>query len=402
MTSQQVERGLVTVTSPGIVSTEPDDRETLVGLTRELTDAESPSHDDDALRACADVLTRLADEVVGVPADLVTLRDGGPPAVRVRCGGDTAQGRVLLLGHYDTVWPLGTLADRPFTVRDGRITGPGVFDMKAGLAQALVAMRAVGCAGDTGPAVTLLVTYDEEVGSPDGRALLESTAAEAQAVLVLEPAGPNGAPKHARKGWARYEVVVTGRAAHVGLDPDAGRNALVDLARLVTHLDRLDRGREGLRVIPTTARAGQTSNTIPGHAQLNVDVRGERADDLAWVDDELRALVGDAGRGGQDCELELTGGLNRPPMEPDTAEALAQRAARCARELRVDLPPPIAVGGVSDGNFTAALSVPTLDGLGAVGGGAHADHEWVDATSMPSQAALLAALVHDLTAAPLR
>ena len=393
-----MERGLVTVTSPGIDSGVTDDRETLVGLVQQLTDAESPSHDDDSLRACADVLSRLAEEVVGVPADHVTVRDGGPPALQVRCGGDASQGRVLLLGHYDTVWPLGTLEQRPFTVQDGRITGPGVFDMKAGLAQALLAMRAVGCDKDAGPAVTLLVTYDEEVGSPDGRALLEETAEEAQAVLVLEPAGPGGAPKHARKGWARYEVVVTGRAAHVGLDPEAGRNALVDLARLVTDLDRLDRGRPGLRVIPTTAQAGQSSNTIPGQARLNVDVRGERADDLVWLEDELRALVSDAG---SDCELALTGGLNRPPMEPDTAEALTERAARCARDLGVDLPAPVAVGGVSDGNFTAALRVPTLDGLGAVGGGAHADHEWVDATSMPRQAGLLAALVHDLTAVPL-
>jgi glutamate carboxypeptidase len=388
----------VAVTSPGIVEL-TDDRETLIGLVRELTDAESPSHDDDALRACAVVLSRLVEEVVGVPADHVTVRDGGPPAVRVHCGGDATRGRVLLLGHYDTVWPLGTLTHRPFAVEDGRITGPGVFDMKAGLAQALLAMRAVGCAEDAGPAVTLLATYDEEVGSPDCRALLEKTAEEAQAVLVLEPAGPGGAPKHARKGWARYEVVVTGRAAHVGLDPDAGRNALVDLARLVTDLDRLDRGRPGLRVIPTTAQAGQTSNSIPGQARVDVDVRGERADDLAWLEGELRALVGDTSR---ECELDLTGGLNRPPMEPDTAEALAERAARCARELRVELAPPIAVGGVSDGNFTAALRVPTLDGLGAVGGGAHADHEWVDATSMPRRAGLLAALVHDLTSEPLR
>lgn len=394
-----MERGLVTVTSPGIVSGVTDDRESLVGLVQQLTDAESPSHDDDALRACAEVLSRLAEEVVGVPADHVTVRDGGPPALRVRCGGDASEGRVLLLGHYDTVWPLGTLEQRPFTVEDGRITGPGVFDMKAGLAQALLAMRAVGCDKDAGPAVTLLVTYDEEVGSPDCRALLEKTAEEAQAVLVLEPAGPGGAPKNGRKGWARYEVVVTGRAAHVGLDPEAGRNALVDLARLVTDLDRLDRGRPGLRVIPTTAQAGQSSNTIPGQARLNVDVRGERADDLVWLEDELRALVSDAG---SDCELALTGGLNRPPMEPDTAEALTERAARCARDLGVDLPAPVAVGGVSDGNFTAALRVPTLDGLGAVGGGAHAEHEWVDATSMPRQAGLLAALVHDLTAVPLR
>jgi glutamate carboxypeptidase len=388
----------VTVTSVGSQTGRSGERDDLVALVRELTTAESPSHDDEALRGCADVVAELVDDVVGVPAELVRLREQGPPAVQVRCGaGD--DGRVLLLGHYDTVWPKGTLERRPFTEQDGRLEGPGVFDMKAGLAQAMHAMRAVGCGVDAGPDVTLVVTYDEEIGSPDCRPLLESAAADAQAVLVLEPAGPDGAPKHARKGWARYEVVVHGLAAHVGLDPDAGRNALTDLAGLVTAVSRLDRSRDGLRMIPTTARAGHSANTVPDDGRFTVDVRAERSADLAWAEDRLRDLV--TGRS-LSCEVELLGGVNRPPLEPDMAETLAARAQRCARKLGVELPAPVAVGGVSDGNFTAALRVPTLDGLGAVGGGAHAEHEWVDAAAMPRQSGLLAALVADLTAAPVR
>jgi glutamate carboxypeptidase len=373
-------------------------REAFIPVVRDLTEAESPSDDDQALGDCADILAGLVREITGVPTSEVRPREGGPPALVVESGAPDAPGRVLLLGHLDTVWPLGTLRDRPFAVDGARITGPGVFDMKAGLTQALMAMRDVGCRAQAGPAVTLLVTYDEEIGSPDCRRLIEEKAQEAQAVLVLEPAGPGGAPKHARKGWARYEVVVNGRAAHVGLDPDAGRNALVCLAELVDDVRRLDRRHDGLRVIPTTARAGHSANTIPARAQITLDVRAARAKDLTWADEELRAVVSAPDR---ECGLELTGGVNRPPMEPETAAALADRAERCARSLGLELPAPVAVGGVSDGNFTAALEVPTLDGLGAVGGGAHAQDEWVDATAMPRQARLLAALIDDLTSRPL-
>jgi glutamate carboxypeptidase len=373
-------------------------REAFIPLVRHLTEAESPSDDDRALGHCAEVLAGLVREVTGVPAFEARPREGGPPALLTECGPPDSAARVLLLGHLDTVWPLGTLDRRPFALDGGRITGPGVFDMKAGLAQALVAMRDVGCRAQEGPPVTLLATYDEEIGSPDCRGLIEEKAREAQAVLVLEPAGPGGAPKHARKGWARYEITVTGQAAHVGLDPDAGRNALVCMAEMVNEVRRLDGCRAGLRVIPTTATAGHSANTIPASAQVTLDVRAARAEDLTWAEEQLRALVSAPDRG---CGLELSGGVNRPPMEPATAVVLADRAERCARSLGVELPAPIAVGGVSDGNFTAALEIPTLDGLGAVGGGAHAQHEWVDATAMPRQAGLLAALVDDLTSHPL-
>lgn len=373
-------------------------REAFIPLVRDLTEAESPSDDDRALGDCAETLARLVCEVTGVPATEARPRAGGPPALLAECGPPGTTARVLLLGHLDTVWPLGTLDRRPFAVDGGRITGPGVFDMKAGLAQALVAMREVGCRAQEGPPVSLLVTYDEEIGSPDCRRLIEQKARESQAVLVLEPAGPGGAPKHARKGWARYEVTVTGRAAHAGLDPDAGRNALVCMAEMVNDVRRLDRLRDGLRVIPTTATAGHSANTIPERAHLTLDVRAARAEDLRWAEQKLHALVSAPGR---ECGLELTGGVNRPPMEPQTAAALADRAERCARSLGVELPAPVAVGGVSDGNFTAALEIPTLDGLGAVGGGAHAQDEWVDATAMPRQAELLAALMDDLTSRPL-
>lgn len=379
------------------------DLQEALDLLHALTVSESPSDDDGALAACAEVLARTARDVVGLEATPLHPRAGGPPALRLESGGAGAREdgrgeRVLLLGHLDTVWPLGTLDRRPFDCTDGVVTGPGVFDMKAGLVQALLAMRDLGCREDGGPPVTLLVTFDEEIGSPAGRALVESEAARAQAVLVLEPAGPGGATKQARKGWGRYDAVVTGRAAHVGLDPEAGRNALVELAHFVTEVHDLDGARSDLRVIPTTARVGVSANTIPELASLTIDVRGARADDLAWAEEQLRGV---AARAGRSCRVEIDGGVNRPPMESVTGAALVPRVERAARAAGVDVPPPVAVGGVSDGNFTAALGIPTLDGLGAVGGGAHAEHEWVDAGTMPQRAALLGALVHDLTEDPL-
>lgn len=357
-----------------------------------LVGVESPSADPAALRRCRAVLADLGTRRLGAaPTPLHEGPDGvGGLVWRL---GPADEAPVLLVGHLDTVWPLGTLERRPFAVAGDRATGPGVFDMKAGLVQGLHALGALHEAG-AAPPVTFLVTADEEIGSAAGGPAVERAARAARAALVLEGSADGGRLKHARRGWSFYDIRVAGRAAHAGLEPDAGHNALRDLARIVTRLDELaDRA---TTVTPTVAAAGTTRNTVPAEARVAVDVRC--ADRVAQdrVDGALRALVdAEAGLG-----ATVDGGANRPPMEAAQAGALVAAARGCCARLGIDWPGSAAVGGVSDGNLSAAAGAPTLDGLGAVGGGPHAEHEWVDVTRMPERAALVAALVTDLTSAP--
>lgn len=352
-----------------------------------LVAVESPSSSETATRAAADVLDDLLlartgsrGRWVGDGRGHLLWSGGGPP-------------RVLLLGHVDTVWPSGTTARWPFEVADGRATGPGCFDMKAGLVQGVHALAGL----DDLTGVALLATTDEEVGSPTSRELVEQTAAGCEAVLVLEPSAA-GALKTGRKGVSGYELVVHGRAAHAGLEPEKGANAAVELAHQVLALAEAADAGLGTTVTPTVLSAGTTPNTVPAVARVAVDVRALEPAEQVRVDTALRALTART----PGCSLELHGGVNRPPLAPASSAALFARAGRWAADLGLPALRGASVGGASDGNFTAGMGIPTLDGLGAVGDGAHAEGEHVLVAAMAPRAALVQALVRDLLAAPVR
>lgn len=354
---------------------------------RALVEAESPTGDADGLREAMARFAAMLREAMGRDAAWLAL-DGGVPALLLEA---TRGPGVLLLCHIDTVWPRGTLATMPFAIEDGRATGPGTFDMKAGLVVALDVLRT--CAARDN--VTVLVTADEETGSTASRGLIEATAAKSAAVLVLEGSGPGGALKHARKGVAIYDLEIVGRAAHAGTEPEKGVNATVELAHLVLDLVALGDPASGTSVTPTTARSGVTTNTVPAAARLGVDVRATTARELHRVDTAIRArMPALAG-----ASVLVNGGPNRLPLEPERSAWLLGLAREAAVELGEAPLASVAVGGASDGNLTAAIGVPTLDGLGAVGGNGHAPGEWIDVASLASRARLVARLVERIVEA---
>jgi glutamate carboxypeptidase len=352
----------------------------LLADTEELVTCESPSADPAALARSADVVARVGERRLGVAPERLGVH------LRWRLGEAPS---VLLLGHHDTVWPIGTLATHPYTVDGGVLRGPGCFDMKTGLA---LAFRAA--AGREG--VTLLVTGDEEIGSPGSRALIEEEARMVGAALVLEASADGGALKTARKGVSQYEVVVTGRAAHAGLEPERGHNATIELAHQVLAIAALADPARGTTVTPTLMSAGTSANTVPASGSVAVDVRVPDEAEQNRVDAAIRALRPAV----PGTRLEIRGGPNRPPLASASSAALFARAAALARELGLPDLRGVSVGGASDGNLTAGVGTPTLDGLGAVGGGAHADDEHVLVDALPGRAALLSALLDDLLAGP--
>lgn len=360
------------------------DLDLLLADLRELVEVESPSSDPTAVAASAEAVARVGERLLGTEPERIVL--DGVVHLRWRLGpGPT---RVLVLGHHDTVWPLGTLAVHPFGVVDGAVRGPGCFDMKAGL---VMAFHAVATLPER-EGVTILVTGDEEVGSPTSRALIESEAAGAVATLVLEASADDGALKTARKGTSLYEVEVAGRAAHAGLDPEKGVNATLELAHQVHVVAALADATSGTTVTPTVTAAGTTANTVPATGRFAVDVRAWSQAELERVDAGLRALAPVL----PGASIVVHGGINRPPLEESSSRRLFQRASALAAKQGL---PPVsgaAVGGASDGNFTAGVGVPTLDGLGAVGGGAHAADEHVLVDRLLDRTALVAALVADL------
>lgn len=349
-----------------------------------LVDCESPSSDLDAVAVSADRLQQLGAERLGVTGEKIVV-DG---RTHLRWHFGEAQARVLVLGHHDTVWPVGSLRRLPFTTTGGVLRGPGCFDMKTGL---VMAMHAIASLPDpTG--ITLLVTGDEEVGSPSSRDLIEDEARGRTAALVLEASADGGAVKIARKGVSLYTVEVTGRAAHAGLEPERGVNASIEAAHQMLAVTALADAHRGTTVTPTVLAAGDTSNTVPAAGRFAVDVRVRDASEQRRVDAAIRdlspVLAG--------ARLSVTGGPNRPPLEPSAAQALFARAAELAAHLGLEPLSCAAVGGASDGNFTAGVGTPTLDGLGAVGGGAHSDDEHVLIEALPGRTSLLAALLADL------
>ncbi|MGZ4724645.1 MAG: M20/M25/M40 family metallo-hydrolase, partial [Ilumatobacteraceae bacterium] len=297
--------------------------------------------------------------------------------------------RVLLVGHHDTVFPIGALATRPFGVDAGRATGPGVFDMKAGIVQAIHALSLL----DDLDGVEMLITADEEVGSKASRQLIEERALACGAVLVLEPSADGGALKTGRKGTGTFEVIVHGRAAHAGLEPEKGINSLVAAAQLITRIATFGDPEKGTTVTPTVASAGTADNVVPALTRVRVDARVTGPEEKERVEHLMSTLSSDVPGAG----VEVTGGLDRPPMPESASTSLFAVATSAAAEAGLGALSGVPVGGGSDGNFTAAVGVPTLDGLGAVGGGAHADHEHVLVDTMIDRSRLVAAIVADLT-----
>lgn len=357
----------------------------MVEALQALVTCESPSSDPAATTRCLEVAAGIIGDWLGekprvVEADgrrhdLYTFGQEGPAV------------EILLLAHVDTVWPTGTLAEIPFSVSDGIIRGPGVFDMKAGLVQGLAALTGL----DRLDGIGLLLTTDEEVGSPTSQNLIQTTARDARAVFVLEP-GVNGALKTERKGVSMYEVVVTGKAAHAGLEPEKGVNALIELAHIVLGLEAAARPELGTTVTPTVATAGTTRNSVPESASVLIDVRARTAAEQERVHAELTsrgALLAGA-------SINVLGGANRPPLERTASAALFETAAAVARKLGQPELREVSVGGGSDGNFTAGMGIPTLDGLGAIGDGAHARHEHVVAHTMGPRAELLRDLIAEV------
>jgi glutamate carboxypeptidase len=361
----------------------------MVELLDTLVSSESPSNDPVLLAATADLIADRGSCLLGTKPERIT--GPGAPALRWSLPGVRCDGRpVLVLAHLDTVWPAGTIARWPFSVDGDRATGPGAFDMKAGLVQALFAVAALDETDLDRPPVVVLVTADEEIGSPSGRDVIESVARDVSAVLVLE-ASETGRLKVARKGVSNYDLHVTGRSAHAGLEPEKGVNALVAAAGLVLAVEALGAQELGTTVTPTTATAGTTRNTVPATASVALDVRAATIAEQQRVDDGIRALRCDNG-----SALTIEGGVNRPPMEEESSSRLLALARRAAERCGLGAIDVARVGGGSDGNLTAALGVPTLDGLGAVGAGAHAEGEYVLVSSMPERAALLAALIIEI------
>jgi len=367
----------------------------LLADAERLIRLESPSDDRAAIEASADLLTevvgaRFAAAGIGAEAERIVIE--GCPHVRWRLGAGPR--RVMILGHHDTVWPLGTLETHPFSITAGVLRGPGCFDMVVGLVQAVHAITALVETHGAGAidGVTLLVTGDEEIGSWTSRALIEQEARGCEAVLVLEAAGPGGALKTARKGVSLYSVEAIGKAAHAGLEPEKGVNAAIEIAHQIPRIVALSDPTHGTTVTPTRLAADTTVNTVPARARVDVDVRATTVAEQQRVDGAMRALTPEL----DGARLEIGGGINRPVMERASAAGLYGRAAALAPAVGITDLADVAVGGASDGNFTAGIGVPTLDGLGAVGGGAHAVDEHVRVEHIVPRTALVALLIRDL------
>jgi glutamate carboxypeptidase len=353
--------------------------EQMLDVLRRLVEAESPSSDLSAVATCAEIVTEVGTEILGVEPERIEV------AQRPHLRWGPANPKVLLVGHLDTVWPLGTLERIPFTISDGVARGPGCFDMKAGLVQGFFALRSIGSPDE----VAFLINSDEELGSPTSKGLMMDAARDARAALVLEPSVA-GALKVARKGVTAYRVEITGRAAHAGLEPENGRNALIELAHQVLALDAL--AGPATTVTPTLAVAGTAANTVPPNASLTIDVRTPDQATQAAIDDALMHLTPVT----RDVTVVVERIAQSPPFPRTSSEELFARARRVASDLGIDSLEGAEVGGGSDGNFTASVGTPTLDGLGPVGDGAHAEDEHVLVNEMPLRAALVATLVHEL------
>jgi glutamate carboxypeptidase len=355
--------------------------------TERLVRIESPSTDKAAVDRCGAELAQL---LSGAGASVETLAQTVcGDHVRARFAGARPGKPILLLGHVDTVWPVGTLARMPLKRAGTTLCGPGTFDMKAGIAIGLSAVAALQATGTPHPPVTMLWTTDEEIGSGTSRALIEHEARQSQAVLVLEPALPGGGLKTARKGCGEFELTVHGIAAHAGLDPGKGASAIHELAQQIAAVERLQDLARGISVNVGVVSGGSRPNVVAEEARAIIDVRSPTREGAEAIEAAIRGLH--PTRAG--TRLSVQGGFDRPPLERTAGVArLFGIAARVAAELGGDVQEGSAGGG-SDGNFTGALGVPTLDGLGATGDGAHAAHEHIELDTLPFRVALVAGII---------
>ncbi len=367
-------------------------REWLLETTEALVRLESPTTEKAAVDRCgAELAARL--EAIGGRVTRLPRPDCGDH-LRVEFGpaeaGRSGRKQVLLLGHFDTVWPVGALERMPLVRSNGRLHGPGAFDMKAGIAIGMLATRALRETGTPlSRRIVMLWTSDEEIGSGSSRAAIEDEARHSDAVLVLEPSLPGGALKTSRKGCGGYQLLVCGVAAHAGIEPQKGASAVQELAHQILRVNALQDLARGITVNVVQVSGGLRSNVIPDQARATVDVRVPTAAAAAELETALRGLRPVDPR----TTIEVSGGFDRPPLErSDQVARLYVHAREVARELGQELAEG-GTGGGSDGNFTAALGVPTLDGLGAIGDGAHALHEHVDIETLPERAALVAGLI---------
>jgi glutamate carboxypeptidase len=370
-------------------------RSEMLRLTRALVEAESPSGDLEGSRAVVGLLAEAAGKIEGVKTIERIESPGYGEHLRLRAFVDAREetGAILLIGHTDTVHPLGSLRERPWREQEGRIYGPGIFDMKANCALALEVINA--CAAlDLAPRrpVVLLLTCDEETGSHTGRALVEEEASKAESVLVLEPPVMGGRVKTARKGTGMFTLETHGIAAHAGLEPEKGASAILEMAKQVERLHALNDPARGLTVNVGVIQGGTRSNVVAAHARAEVDLRFSTTEEAMQLEETITGMQPFDER----VKLTVTGGINRPPLERNSkVAALFELARGVAAKLDFDLK-EVSVGGASDGNFAAALNVAVLDGLGIDGDGAHATHEHIIVDDITRRGALLAGLIASL------
>ncbi len=362
--------------------------EWLLEFIEALVAIESPSHDIDAVNRCGRELTSRLEALGGVVTQIASATTGD----HLRASFGRGDRQLLLLGHFDTVWPIGQLGRMPLKRDRGRLHGPGVFDMKAGIGLAALATRAVLEAGGLETCrVVMLWNTDEEVGSSTSRAVIETEARRSEAVLVFEPSLPGGALKTSRKGVGQFEVVARGVSAHAGLDPGKGVNAIRELARQIIALDDLQDPAQGVTLNAGVIGGGTRVNVVPDEARVTIDARANTIADAQRVERAMKALQPKVAG----ARLEVTGGFDRPPLERSPGVVkLFELARDVAAGIGVRLEEG-AAGGGSDGNFTAPL-VPTLDGFGAIGDGAHALHEHVEIDALVPRAATIAGVLDRL------
>jgi glutamate carboxypeptidase len=360
----------------------------LIETIREFVGMESPSDNKLATDRMGTLLAARF-EAAGGRAFVHRAQDYGDNIQIDFPGGDKIK-PVLLLGHFDTVYPLGTLSTMPCRIAGDRLHGPGVLDMKSGIALMLYAIQALqSWHGGLPRPVTVFLVSDEEVGSYSSRKITEALARESAAVLVLEPAACGGAVKTARKGVGEYFLTARGIASHAGLDPGKGHSAILELAHQITKMWEWNNVRDGLSVNPGVIRGGTRTNVVAAEAVVEIDVRIKRAKQAASLDRKFRSLK----PVDKHCKLEIKGGINRMPMERNGGVVgLYKKARAVAQQINWKLG-EAAVGGGSDGNFTAGIGIPTLDGMGAVGEGAHAVHEYIVTSDLPRRALLLAGMI---------
>jgi glutamate carboxypeptidase len=358
--------------------------EAMIDDLRTLVECESPSRNVDQLTQNAQIISDLMQRLLGRAPEFIESPVG--PHILWKGGGEP---KVLILGHHDTVHPIGTIERLPFAITDGVATGPGVFDMKAGIVQAIHAVASL----DDASHIEILLTADEEVGSHASRALLEERALACGSVLVLEPSADGGALKIGRKGTGTITLTIEGRASHAGLEPEKGINSLVELATLIPQIVAIADPAIGTTVTPTLASSGTADNVVPALTTCAVDVRVAVPEEKPRVEAAFAALKPVH----PEASVVISGQIGRPPMHESAATELFAIASGVASMVGLNGLDGIVVGGGSDGNFTAAVGVQTLDGLGAVGGGAHGDNEHVLVATMPQRAALLAGLCQELS-----